>query len=815
MICIPYIINDSYYVARLSGEQESVPYYIIETDSTDKIELFKFDDSFSAFDPDSGMGQEGQNDFQFIIREDDCTVTNNKAQNTADITIAIERKANKDIPTSLERQDFTKTGLSIFKNVVKYDLRNIEHNADKVSKINIELHDITDGLHYKFGLNIADTNHICDIVIDFGSEASQIWTYCRGNSNPWHNGNQMPLFENIKSANTSFRSIADNDIYQFDDNDQDLYKSLFFIKKSVGAVLSNGDFTFINKTSDLLSILHDSLALPNLKLMEHENVPVPSFTFNGASISIFQKTKDIRAEILKFFFGHALKNVNDMAGDKEMVCKLTFLVPNTYKQEVLSDVFNDLVNDINSFLNSNSNQFTNIIHGIEVTTFSESDASFCGWYTPTIFKNHGPERILIVDIGKGTTDFSVLNVKNGNCPIEVERIARSGFVGAGNVMTFAILVTAIKSLAEKSGKCSLADIIDTIKRIAYNNDYAKKENLYSYLEQLKRSQILDGRKPLHDFIMSYPGTISNLGSVTIDKLNDILKDACNNECYLDEGDPVINCYADQLANQLIDELKYVYDENIPLERVVFSGRGAMSIPLRKTIEKQLRAINDKLETTVLTTGIKTGCLKGPFNESLVMDHMNMTIVGWPQQKNYRRQISSQKGADKKSTWNKFRWIVDIFTDDSTPPKENVEDEIEEIRRSINKKVISSDYRTLSKIQGQKVTIGTGDNLFVLGNRRCHIDINRVNQGEKHIFFDGANFVARDANGSYEFICQENPADDHFITETFFPMTVGDPRDINLPMIENILRQARAEISTETTTEGMSSNHNDDEDFTAY
>lgn len=817
MICIPYIINDSYYVARLSGEQESMPYYIIETDSTDKIELFMFEACFSAFDPNSGMGQDGQNDYQFIIREDKCIVDNNPRTNTADITIAVERKANRDVLTPIMHYNFNKNGLGICQNRITYDLREIKHDPDKVSTINICLFDVTDQLRYDFGINVADEDHICDIVIDFGSEASQIWTYCRGNGSPWHNGNQMPLYDNIKETNVSLTSVDNKAIYQFDENGRNLFKSLFFIKKSVGNVLTDKDFVFINKKVDLLTILQNMLALPNLKLMEHEDVPVPSFSFNGTSISIFQKRKEIRAEILKFFFRHALRNVNKMAGKEMMACKLTFLVPNTYKQDMLADVFNDLVNDINTLFKENEpDKYTQIKQGIEVTTFSESDASFFGWYTPSIFLENGPERILVVDIGKGTTDFSVLDVRNGNGPVEVERIARSGFVGAGNVMTFAILVTTFKSLAEKKGGCHLAEIVDAIKDIAYHNDYAKKDKLNGYLEQLKRNQYIDGREKLHGYIMSYPGTIKNLSDITIDKLSDILKGACEAGCYIDDKDPVVSNYANLLADQLIDELKYVYDENIPLDRVVFFGRGAMSLPLRTTIEKQLRDINKRLQTSELTGEIKTGCLKGPLNESLIMDHMNMAIVGWPQQKNPKQQRRTNNVANDERRWKKyFKWISELIADEPISTTENAENEIEEMRRLIYKKVVSSDFRTLSMIQGQKVTVSERDNFFVLGNRRCHIDLRREEYGEKHIFYDGENFVARDANGSYEFVCQEAPDDDRFITETFFPMTAGNPENVNLPMVERILTQISPVIvDDKPSTKGVSKTYNDDEDFTA-
>ena len=47
MICIPYIINNNYKIARLGGSQSAVPYYIIESrPNNSQIHLFDFETSF-------------------------------------------------------------------------------------------------------------------------------------------------------------------------------------------------------------------------------------------------------------------------------------------------------------------------------------------------------------------------------------------------------------------------------------------------------------------------------------------------------------------------------------------------------------------------------------------------------------------------------------------------------------------------------------------------------------------------------------------------------------------------------------------------
>jgi len=807
MICVPYIINDSYKVARLEGDQSAKPYYIIETESTDEIDLFEFEKALFAFDPNRGI----KNDYTFSIIEDKCKVTSDKTNHTATITIAIECKNIAEAP-SITRHNFIKSGLIVEDGYkVLFDLREIDHDDETVSTIIINFIEITEGLTYKFGINVAQKDNICDIVIDFGSEASQIWTYFRGNLNPWHKGNYMPLFDNIKRDSPMTTATAkDLDIYQFDSSNKNLYRSLFFIKKTISNTITDTDLTFINKLNDLLTILGENIALPNLKLMEYGNVPLPQITVDNEIFNIFQLLKDIRPRILNFFFSKALENVNERAGNKTVACKLIFLVPNTFRQEMLSDLLNDLIIDVNSHITGKSNIFSQIKPGIEVTTFSESDASFFGWYTRDFFLNNKDERILMVDIGKGTTDFSVLDVNNKNGIIEVERIARSGLVGAGNVMTFAILASTYYSLAEKNSGCSLAEIIDAIKTIAYHNDHAKKIKLYGYLEQLKHNKYLDGRPSLHDFIMSYPGS-TNLGAISIDKLNEILENACTRNCYVDNDDSVVNAYAKILTNQLIEELKYVYDENIRLDRVVFSGRGAMSNPLRQEIESTLREINNNIETTILNENdTKTGCLKGPLNESLTMDHMNMIIVGWPQ------QINPQKGKQAKTTKEKKRtewlkWLLDILAGE----KFQTAEETEELNSFIPRKVISSDSATFSEYQGQIVNIEANNNHFILGNQRCHARLGANNLGEKRIYFDGMDFVVRDANDSYTFLYDPIPSYDSFITETFFPMTGGNSKNVDMRILEEVLKSANPNIADDnpTTQDQASSIINEDEDFT--
>lgn len=817
MICIPYIINDSYKIARMGAQQEAYPFYIIDT-KANKVELFHFEERLFAFDPNDGMGDNGERDYNFEVVKDQCTVSNDLASHTAKVQIAI-KKYHPDGTYKPEDCKFrTNDGLSVDKNKVFFNLRNIGHRGNLVSSIIVTLFDVDeDDLEYTFGINATQTENIFDIVIDFGSEASQVWINQR-TLEPGHIGNQMPLFANIKRDDGTLEKVDNEKIYQYDLSDPNLFRSLFFIKKDVpGKVIGQSNLKFINNEDDLLTILTNMVALPNLKLMDHNEVYLPNFTINGATTNIYTKSSEIRAEILKFFFQTVLRQVNKLASDRQVACKLTFLVPNTYKQATLSKIYNQLVKDINALFLSAAPAtddakaaYSQIKPGVEVDTFSESDASFFGSYNATNFvPSQGEQLVLIIDVGKGTSDFSVLCAKGGVGRVEVERYARSGFVGAGNVMTFAILVSVVKQFADTLGTTTVANVYDTIKELAYNKEYFKKNQLYRYLEELKRNQPMEGRTSLSQFISDYSkNTLKSIKGIDIDKWADILKEACGKKCYVNDDDPVVLAYAELMAKRLADELRYVFDESRKINKVIFSGRGAKSKALKDALKNVLQAFlakdpplgEDDFFSTLPDSAIKNGCLKGPLNPTLCMDHMNMPIVGWPLQMKFQpldRKARHQKGQKETSkSRSLFGSIIDIFNGSGDDTAATVIDEEEEVLRAMcdlqrTRKVPSSSSSDMSKIQGLPVNINAEGNRFVLGNHRCLVNIKDHQIGEKRIFFDGEEFVARDEKDWFSFVYEDNTTDDSFITETLFPMT-GDSAVKNMTGVTEVLAKVVVE-----------------------
>lgn len=828
MICVPYIVNGNYKVARLSAAKSPNPCYIIEKEQgNNEVRLFKFEQLPIAFNPAQGTGARGANDFIFVPNSEGSSVTIDAANHTADITLALSMKhiqRDKNGNIIMPRQNFApKDGLSIKEHEVYYDIRDINERFDDIMIINVRFFEPVQELYYDFSVNVAPREKTYDIVIDFGSEASQIWINRRDND-PANDGNMMSLFTNIKDASV-YKDNENTKIYQFDATNENLYRSLFFVKNAINAAkVRQDDITFINLEDKLETILSDNVALPNMKLMDHNNVPLPTIRVNRHAINIYQYANNIRAEILKFFFKTAL-NVIDDTNDTDVACKITFLVPNTYKQDTLSSVHNELINDLRQLREEASNPFAHIKGDIEVATFSESDASFFGWYRAGDYTlNDANKRMLIIDVGKGTTDFSVLRIANDNGLVGVERMARSGFVGAGNVMTFALLASIIRQIAYKKDETQVAQIYDAVRAMAYHTDRAKKNKLYRELETLKCAQHINGRQTIAQFINNYDfSALRSISDLNIEKLSEILEQANGIQCFQQDDDVVVCAYAKQITDLLIHELRYVYDEDVHVDRVVLSGRGAKSQPLVNAIKAAFRRINKNVDFIQLPNEVtKSGCLKGPLNVALHLDHMNMNVVGWPQQKRnpairLENHVESQpaKDDDKKEQGGvmaRIRRISKIIFNPDEQVKHNeqakasngfAQDAIaREFLRGISPEVQSE---RLEHAQRTQYTIAADTNLFVIGNRRCMADLAGANAqlGSKKMYFDGNDFVLRDTNHSVKFVYDLTAQDEGFLTETFFPMTeLNGANIVNMPQLNQVLTDCSTVEDAEEIDDGV-------------
>lgn len=337
---------------------------------------------------------------------------------------------------------------------------------------------------------VAPKEKIEDIVFDFGSEASQMGRFERDsvqdincicetfnemesiirdlNTLPSKDQSEnviltedsssiepmenSPLQSNEKqTSNTKSEtqeptgSIA-NTYVQQDGSNTKLFKSVFyarqsFAEKDVKAPLPQNTeegkaplLKMLTTYQEAQGLLKNEgyIQVPNVKIVSFRGVEVPRVMQGGKSFPISRFGINhpryfYRASINHFIYC-ALKNAN-----REFVC-LYVLMPNVYTQ---FDVFKNLLwlrKDIKEMIEKSEIN----VKCVDISVISESDASLLG--TMAWLRSEGKFDLsqgcyLILDAGKGTLDFSVIEYQPDKGKY-LNRF-RSGIIGAGNTLSYA------------------------------------------------------------------------------------------------------------------------------------------------------------------------------------------------------------------------------------------------------------------------------------------------------------------------------------------------------------------------------------------
>lgn len=324
--------------------------------------------------------------------------------------------------------------------------------------------------------------------LDFGSEASQIHL---STSRPDDNMNIRDAFVDIVGEN------KDQDYWQGrKDDDKTLYKSIYHIHKEPAAT-NFGDMPMQNKEKNFLQSLllvtaptTDHILLPNLKLVEQltgllslDNITFNESGFMGkvdngpitANLSSLELVNGILRQILCNFLAVILKS----EPNKEYL-HFILLVPNVYLQEKVNKLVAGLYDDFNLL---REKDIFRGYKGIEVSIVSESDASFFG-VRARAGKDDLPfikdANYLIIDAGKGTTDFSLISQRGENLA-NYSSMYRSGIPASGHVLTYAFY-DALRSYFHNIGR---GDFFDDIMRKSVGKETSDILNFVSLLEQFK------------------------------------------------------------------------------------------------------------------------------------------------------------------------------------------------------------------------------------------------------------------------------------------------------------------------------------------
>lgn len=334
----------------------------------------------------------------------------------------------------------------------------------------------------------ADTNVLLKASLDFGSEASQIHL---STSRPEVNMNIRDAFVDIVGED------KDKDYWQGRrEDDKTLYKSIYHIHKEPAAT-NFGDMPMQNKEKNFLQSLllvtaptTDHILLPNLKLVEQltgllslDNITFRESGFMGnvderpimANLSSLELTNGILRQILCNFLAVILKSELN-----QEYLHFILLVPNVYLQEKVNKLVAGLYDDFNLL---REKPLFSRYKGIEVSIVSESDASFFG-VRARADKADLPfikdANYLIIDAGKGTTDFSFISQRGENLA-NYSSMYRSGIPASGHVLTYAFY-DALRSYFHNIG---CGDFFDDIMRKSVGKEPSEILNFVSLLEQFK------------------------------------------------------------------------------------------------------------------------------------------------------------------------------------------------------------------------------------------------------------------------------------------------------------------------------------------
>lgn len=307
------------------------------------------------------------------------------------------------------------------------------------------------------------------------------------------------------------------------------------------------------------------------------------------------------------------------------------LVPNIYTHIQ--------INELRLFLNQ---YFTTKNYGgYEISLLSESDASFMGYCIP-IKDSIKDKSILIIDSGKGTTDFSILRFNSEENRIINEY--RSGFAGAGQFVTNAVLATFLHHI-KGIDKSKINEFYNLILKA----DEKDRLDLYKTLEEVKTKIEVNKINSEKELNVSTITDLTNL--INYDSFSD---EFCILDMALNQIESIIK---PQVTERKFYEIIYTI-LNIPyrprpkFDFVLLTGRASKFTKLKTKIE----AISNKEILDTSKIDLKSICLNGANN----IDYFLQTpMIGIPKIHNGEskpecfRVTNDIKKADKISINGKF------------------------------------------------------------------------------------------------------------------------------------------------------------------
>ena len=666
-------------------------------------------------------------------------------------------------------------------------------------------------------IGVAPEECIWDVVLDYGSEASQLLVCRRSQNNTVndlsvlfdeffmvHNGGKLP----VKNEDGNEREHY----IQYDSDNERYYKSVFYIKRafqqghqidvSTPLGMPNDDITLLNLYRDQATQQANYMIVPNLKIANHGGVFLPKIQY-GYNYTTAPEIGDrsVYRKIVNAFMQIAIKKTN-LGGDIPRFLNVVLLVPNTYRQDEVTKVLAHLLGDIPTLAVGDDGAKTTIT-GVEVSSISESDASFVGVKQCMNINaplRNAPGKYLIMDAGKGTLDFSVIeDMPNNPSGSRYTSLFRSGIIGAGNAISYAVLLALLDHIFaavanEAQRKAMITQFVNG-HIIAPNADLAEVTSLMKSVERYKR--LYNDDKLTNTGVHNTP-TMQDLAKLDITALNNLIYNMCQqNNLVRDES--AINDMIDNICYAVSDKLRDYYPTNVgyQVNHIIFAGRGFLMNKLRVRMEQVLKGRNNsicgnaqvhnfnQLVTAASTVTPKNICMF--IVEALRNGQYNGRLVGKPfivtNKKSENKDDNENK--PKESRFDKLvkkaKVVLNAVQEKALPYNQWNED---------SEKGVVAAYQ--NNLDGYQDVIWEGTDELVVSGMRYAIQLPLHAQAERmsvSIFFDGYDFVVRREGwlGGSKSLLNISPImalDGNYVYESTFPFLLT-PKDGSMPFPKKV------------------------------
>ncbi|SOD96437.1 acetate and sugar kinases/Hsc70/actin family protein [Spirosoma fluviale] len=663
--------------------------------------------------------------------------------------------------------------------------------------------------------HLVPQRYVHDVVMDFGSEASQIVTYRRGRGAV---NRRMQLVGNL--LDYYYPDLKGKELHQ-QDTESDLYRSAYFIKKE-GAVFDPNASPGTNRDKELLNLLTDKgqknllaeerVLVSNLKLA-HLGAYNFMVRFASRETNAFRVKErnfidtivQLQQAVVNYFLQVVLEEIKRSTPEGQPIYLVTkLLVPNVFEQSKVSRLVKGTANGLAEMTRQ---QATCQLQGFEVSTLSESDAAFLG------FKREQEEkarqgranglkkggRYLIIDVGKGTTDYSILKMNARST--QLVSLYRSGFIGAGNVLSYAFIDTifaaicglnsddrkrAIQAVTQRADVVEKLQFTEAIEKLKHN--YDAQRNYTSFTEVLTKLYG-DGFD-----LSTIRSQLFDKNEAVLATLTQWLEKIWQHQGSIRDEWGIINRAVNEVANRIHREVvqsgRYADPETgrVLVDKIILTGRGFKFIPLRSAISK---TFDVPVEST---DDLKKVCLAGAFSSEPINFESN--LVGFPevyelfgQHERQSKQIDTGDGQvlnipayNRLKNWvqhtgaalqEQVRQVMEYgdghVIQASTLPKTNLVDVSYDLSQEENFLNEGREFDNFNR-NAKVVTI-------------CGLDYKRhtINSHTVNVFFTGEDFIIRDGH-TYSPL-QVEP--DFFrntqrVFQTLYPFVdILDPADVSV------------------------------------